>query len=187
MNQVESETDASEERLSSTAGRLVQLEREVGLLRQNNREIDQLADRVEKVSNEANLNAEEAKQVFCRHTRVHSALPSVGDISLIVSCPAEKEFDAEVKDKMEEVEVLVEDKGESVLQARRKADELQREAKELLEQSSSKLQRLEGCYLSKYFFCTNSLSVVRMIFFNSKKNSKIDVVKCNVLRNSSSL
>lgn len=57
-------TDASEERLSNTTGRLVQLEREVGLLRQNNREVDQLAEGVQRVSNEASKNAEEAQQVL---------------------------------------------------------------------------------------------------------------------------
>uniref|UniRef100_A0A8C4IL87 Laminin subunit beta-1 n=1 Tax=Dicentrarchus labrax TaxID=13489 RepID=A0A8C4IL87_DICLA len=72
------------------------------------------------------------------HTKCFYLLPS----SQLHSFVCVKEFDEKVKDEFERAEDLVEVKGESVLQARRKADELQKEAKELLAQSSSKLQRL---------------------------------------------
>ncbi|XP_040031381.2 laminin subunit beta-1b [Gasterosteus aculeatus] len=115
LSSVESETAASELKLGNTTGRLLQLDREVGLLRQNNLEVNRRVETANRTTDRARLDAAEAQQ----------------------------EFDEEVKGRLVTVEDLVEDKGESALQGRTTAERLQKEAKELLAQSVSKLQRLE--------------------------------------------
>ncbi|KAK2859145.1 hypothetical protein Q5P01_003765 [Channa striata] len=120
LSSVESETAKSELKLGNTTGRLLQLEREVGLLRQSGLEVDQLAERADRVTEQARLDADAAQQ----------------------------EFDEDLKDRFEEVEDMVADKGEAVLQARRRADSLQQEARELLTQSRTKLQRLQELEVS---------------------------------------
>lgn len=61
--QVETETAVSELKLSNTTGRLIQLEREVGLLRQNHLEVNRLKEVADQDTNQAQLNVKEAKQV----------------------------------------------------------------------------------------------------------------------------
>lgn len=63
MRQVESETAKSELKLSNTTGRLLQLEREVGLLRQNNLEMEEIMVSTEQTTQQAKQDADEAEQV----------------------------------------------------------------------------------------------------------------------------
>lgn len=70
MRQVESETATSELKLSNTTGRLLQLEREVGLLRQNSLEVNRLEETAKVISDQAKVNAEEAQKVPTK-TRPH--------------------------------------------------------------------------------------------------------------------
>lgn len=60
---MESETATSELKLSNTTGLLLLLEREVGLLRQNSLEVDQLEEMAKLISEQAKVNAEEAQKV----------------------------------------------------------------------------------------------------------------------------
>lgn len=62
----------SELRLSNATGRLVQLEREVGLLGQNNLEVNRLVETAEWITDQAKLNAEEAEQVLSHSLLIHT-------------------------------------------------------------------------------------------------------------------
>lgn len=68
MRQVESETAASELKLGNTTGRLLQLDREVGLLQQNNLEVNRRVETANRTTDRARLDAAEAQQVALTHT-----------------------------------------------------------------------------------------------------------------------
>lgn len=65
---MDSETASSEQRLGNTTGRLLQLEREVGLLRQNELEVHSMAETADWISERAKEEADEAQQVAHKHT-----------------------------------------------------------------------------------------------------------------------
>uniref|UniRef100_A0A674EW88 Laminin, beta 1b n=1 Tax=Salmo trutta TaxID=8032 RepID=A0A674EW88_SALTR len=101
---VESETAESELRLSNATQRLLQLERDVTLLRESSLDTSHRTQNTERLS--------------------------------------ETEFDSEVKGQYSFVEGLVVTKAEGVSDAKKRAELLQQEVKELLTQTSGKLQRL---------------------------------------------
>lgn len=72
--QVETETAKSELKLGNTTGRLVQLEREVGLLRQKGLEVNQLAEAADQTTEQAKVDAGTALQVSHTHTSMHYEL-----------------------------------------------------------------------------------------------------------------
>ncbi|KAG9345888.1 hypothetical protein JZ751_009044 [Albula glossodonta] len=115
MASVESETAASEFRLNNATQRLQQLERDVSLLREKATSNALSADQTEKSTEATNQVAEQVK----------------------------KELDTELKEKYSSVEDLITQKAAGVADARKKAEQLQQEAQELLSQASSKLQRLK--------------------------------------------
>lgn len=114
ITSVESETAESELLLSNATLRLLQLERDVTLLRESSLDTSHRTQNTERLSETAKQDAERALQ----------------------------EFDSEVKGQYSVVEGLVVTKAVGVSDAKKRAELLQQEAKELLTQTSGKLQRL---------------------------------------------
>ncbi|KAL0962688.1 hypothetical protein UPYG_G00343990 [Umbra pygmaea] len=114
INSVESETAKSELLLSDVALRVQQLEIDLNLLKENRGDITQRTLLIAAQSENAKNDAEQAQ----------------------------KEFDGEVKDLYSVLEGLVGTKAGAISTARKKAELLQQEAKDLLTQTNDKLKRL---------------------------------------------
>uniref|UniRef100_A0A667Z6H2 Laminin, beta 1a n=1 Tax=Myripristis murdjan TaxID=586833 RepID=A0A667Z6H2_9TELE len=115
LSSVESETADSEFKLNNATQRLQRLEQDVTLLKEKalNSSL-----RVEQTQQEAENTSREAKQI-------------------------QNNLDTELKDKYTTVEELIRQKAGGVADAKRRAESLQQEAKELLLQASDKLQLLK--------------------------------------------
>lgn len=112
---VESETSDSELKLSNATRRLLKLESDVALLKEKALNTSISVNSTENDAESINQLAEQLK----------------------------KELDTELKDKYSTVEGLITDKAEVVAEAKKNAEKLQKEAKDLLLQANNKLKLLK--------------------------------------------
>ncbi|XP_071199684.1 laminin subunit beta-1-like [Salvelinus alpinus] len=115
LTSVESETADSEYKLNNATQRLLRLERDVTLLREKTLNTSLSSEQTEKDTESINKVAEQVK----------------------------KDLDSELKDKYSTVEDLITQKAGGVANAKKRAELLQQEAKDLLLQASDKLQLLK--------------------------------------------
>lgn len=137
---MESETADAELKLNDATQRLQQLEQDVMQLRDKASNASQSAHQTERDADGVRKIAEEVKKVSPRdqalrpHALTHPSQQS----------PCPQELDSEIKDKYATVEQLISTKAVGVADARKRAQLLQQEAKELLLKASAKLQQLKG-------------------------------------------
>ncbi|KAL4656758.1 laminin subunit beta-1-like isoform X1 [Arapaima gigas] len=115
LTSMESETADSEFKLNNATQRMLQLEGDLALMRQKAMENSVRTEETEQSAEKINQEAEQLKQTL----------------------------DTELKEKYNSVEELIEHKAGDVASAKKRAEQLQQEAKELLSQASSKLQQLK--------------------------------------------
>uniref|UniRef100_A0AAY4EAZ9 Laminin subunit beta 2 n=1 Tax=Denticeps clupeoides TaxID=299321 RepID=A0AAY4EAZ9_9TELE len=114
LAQIQSETSANEKDLNDAMNRLGDLGRQIDALKAKKVNNGLAASRAEETATMAQTKANEAKQIL----------------------------DGELKDKYNTVKDLVDMKAKSVQEAKKKAEHLRHEAKELLKDAQNKLQRL---------------------------------------------
>ncbi|XP_053572558.1 laminin subunit beta-1 [Bombina bombina] len=115
LTSIESEAAVSEETLNNATQRIAQLERNVDDLMKKSAANSVSVDEVEKSVDKAKENADGIKKVL----------------------------DGELSDKYKKVEDLIMQKAEDSIEARKKAEKLQKEAKSLLAQANKKLSLLK--------------------------------------------
>ncbi|KAM4747038.1 laminin subunit beta-1 [Rhinophrynus dorsalis] len=116
LTSIESEAVASEETLTNATQRLAQLEKNVENLMKKSTANSEAVDKVEKSVDDVKMNADGVKKVL----------------------------DGELSNKYKTVEDLIAKKAEDSAEARKKAEQLQNEAKALLTQANKKLNLLKG-------------------------------------------
>ncbi|MEE6481234.1 hypothetical protein FKM82_012797 [Ascaphus truei] len=116
LTSIESETSASEETLNNATQRLAQLEKNVEDLMKKSAANSESVDKVEKSVDDVKVNANKIKKVV----------------------------DGELNGKYKTVEDLIAKKAEDSAEARKKATQLQNEAKTLLTQANNKLGLLKA-------------------------------------------
>lgn len=145
--QIESETSNSEKDLNDAMDRLGTLGREINALKTKRANNSMAAARAEETATMARDKANEAKQVcvcVCNSLHLIKSVQTVTEKHL--SCLDGQILDGQLTDKYHEVQQRVDTKAKAVKDAKKRAESLRDEAKELLRDAQNKLRRLAGAY-----------------------------------------
>lgn len=129
--------------LNDAVARLNTLRREINALKTKRASNSMAAARAEETATMARDKADEAKQVcvcvcVCFITTRHVCYKR--------RCLSAQILDGQLTDKYNEVQQRVDTKAKAVQDAKKRAERLRDEAKELLKDAQKKLQRLAGTY-----------------------------------------
>ena len=131
--------------------RLGTLGREISALKTKRANNSMAAARAEETATMARDKADEAKQVcVCVCNTLHHFKSVHNCHRKNISCLDGQILDGQLTDKYHEVQQRVDTKAKAVKDAKKRAESLRDEAKELLRDAQNKLRRLAGAYLNVY-------------------------------------